>query len=349
MLDVTRQQGEVAVLADPALVVSTDELVNCESVLLERASGWLFPRQNASLFRVVLAYRSGDYSGMFKLAPKTPPGNGHAISNIRVQPHHRGNGLFGVQHRRRRAAGVHVRAARAVQGRPIREGQPAASNAHAVRRARAQVSPKDPKKLEAITGRAVSVWLELQDQAHGRLQVIVEHDRLRAEAARTRRRCRCSKRGRFRGGSWCWRTPAATSWWWNRRTASSRSSGGSEAGRSWPVCWGENITGAYVSRENAGLRRLAYPLKQRAAVETAAAKIGLAETDLLVDGNGAYRGVTHFRMNNRTEQFLEIELPARAELWTARVAGTAVKPTVIPGAASDGPMRRAAGEDRRGG
>ena len=85
-----------------------------------------------------------------------------------------------------------------------------------------------------------------------------------------------------------------------------------------------------------------------AAVATVKARIGLAETTLVVDDNGAYRAELVLRMDNATEQFLEIRLPEGAELWTARVAGEAVKPTKAAGRRR--PARRAdsADQDRAG-
>ena len=43
-----------------------------------------------------------------------------------------------------------------------------------------------------------------------------------------------------------------------------------------------------------------------------------------------YRAAAVFHINNATEQFLEIELPTGAELWTVTVAGEPVKPTEAP-------------------
>ena len=44
-------------------------------------------------------------------------------------------------------------------------------------------------------------------------------------------------------------------------------------------------------------------------------------------------------MDNTTEQFLEVDCPTGAELWTARVAGEPVKPTIVPGATGSGQVR----------
>ena len=102
---------------------------------------------------------------------------------------------------------------------------------------------------------------------------------------------------------------------------------------------GREMTMAYLVATDAREPRLAFHTESHAAVTTVKARIGLAETTLVVDDNGAYRGQLILRMDNATEQFLEIRLPEGARLWTARVAGDAVKPTNVPGAASPASVR----------
>ena len=62
----------------------------------------------------------------------------------------------------------------------------------------------------------------------------------------------------------------------------------------------------------------------------AGASIGLAETKLVLDADGAYRAAATFHTNNATEQFFDVELPPGAVLWTAVVAGEPVKPVKPP-------------------
>ena len=73
--------------------------------------------------------------------------------------------------------------------------------------------------------------------------------------------------------------------------------------------------------------QFAFETKRREAVETAGARIGLAQTFLVIDGHGTYRVRQEYRVDNKTEQYLEVQLPEGAQLWTVRVAGEAVKPT----------------------
>ena len=89
---------------------------------------------------------------------------------------------------------------------------------------------------------------------------------------------------------------------------------------------GEGISQAYLVQSNAATPRLVVRTKDREAVETVGARILLAETVLTVDASGAYRGQMTCRVDNRTEQFLEVALPVGARLWAAHVADQPVKP-----------------------
>ena len=64
----------------------------------------------------------------------------------------------------------------------------------------------------------------------------------------------------------------------------------------------------------------------RTLVQTASARIGLAQCTLSVDEMGNYRAMQEFRVENASEAYLELEMPNGAQLWTAMVAGTPVKP-----------------------
>ena len=52
----------------------------------------------------------------------------------------------------------------------------------------------------------------------------------------------------------------------------------------------------------------------------------------MVDANGAYRAKVELSLDNSSEQFLDVELPEGATLWTVHVAGEPVKPAQVPGA-----------------
>ena len=98
---------------------------------------------------------------------------------------------------------------------------------------------------------------------------------------------------------------------------------------------GGGLTQAYLVQPGAIQPLLTLHAQDRATVETAGARIGLAKAVLVVDANGAYRGAQLYRVDNSLEQFLEIQLPAGARLWTAHVANEPVKPAAGNAAAPD--------------
>src|SRR4029079_3832677 len=89
---------------------------------------------------------------------------------------------------------------------------------------------------------------------------------------------------------------------------------------------GRGLTQAYLVRQGSAQPLLALKAKDRAAVETAGARMVLAKTTLLFDAGGAYRGEQLYRIDNSVEQYLEVKLPQSSRLWTAHVAGEPVKP-----------------------
>jgi hypothetical protein len=86
------------------------------------------------------------------------------------------------------------------------------------------------------------------------------------------------------------------------------------------------ITQAYMAGSDAKQPELSFEMVPHEDVQVVGARISLAETMLVLDANGAYRAAAAFRMNNATEQFLDVELPEGAQLWTAVVADEPVKP-----------------------
>ena len=89
---------------------------------------------------------------------------------------------------------------------------------------------------------------------------------------------------------------------------------------------GAGLTDVFLVQPEASDPQLIVRTQDRQAVETVGARIALAQAMLTIDAAGAYRGVQTYRVDNRTEQFLEIALPTGATLWTAGVAGQPVKP-----------------------
>jgi len=96
---------------------------------------------------------------------------------------------------------------------------------------------------------------------------------------------------------------------------------------------GGEVDQAFVVRRPLGTPSIKLTRNTRAQLQTVGANIGYATTRLAVDEHGGYRGEQVYRMDNRTEQFLEIELPPGARLWACLAQGRPVKTTTAPASA----------------
>lgn len=311
------QSGEIVVQADPALNVRAENLKNCESELLSRANAWLAPAQQP-LARLALVYRTPDYAAQINLSPRKPSVHCDTITNIRVTQRAVEETIlleFNIQE-----AGI----------RAISFLLPAS-----MRDARISAPMLRQKTIEPVAedaAKRVRVRLELQDEVMGDLRVLVENDRLMTAA------------------DYVAPIPTVETGGTDHRYVTLESAGRDEIVVSaqsgvdplgqeqseWRMLTGvlgRGLTQAYLVRENAVQPSLALRAKDRAAVETAGARIGLAKTTLVVDAGGAYRGEQLYRVDNRVEQYLDVQLPEGSRLWTAHVAGEPVKPAA--GSATD--------------
>jgi hypothetical protein len=325
VLDVGHQQGDVAVQVDPAFDVEAVNLTNCEPILLGQLATWLNPQQQR-VTRLGLHYRQGDYSGSLLLRLRKPEVTCDTISNVRVTDRALEETIllnFNIQH-----AGI----------RRLSFLLPATMADSQISVEKLRQKTVEPVGKEA--GSPLRVTIELQDEEMGQLHVLVENDRL------------------LTPGSHDVPIPAIETGRANRRYAVIENAGRddvvvepknlremerlSNRQKEWATLrgiLGREMTMVYLAAADAREPRLAFHTESQAAVTTVKARIGLSETRLVVDDNGAYRGQVTLWMDNATEQFLEVRLPEGARLWAARVAGEAVKPTNPPGAASPQSVR----------
>ncbi|HUU92278.1 MAG TPA: hypothetical protein VM238_13850, partial [Phycisphaerae bacterium] len=312
VLDVDRQQGDIVVQADPAFEVQTENLENIERVLLARVGGWLASDQK-SLAAIALHYTRPDYAGQLVLTARKADVTCFTVTNARVTD---------------RSIDEAVLVSWTIRNAGIREVSflvPAW-----MKDARISVPLLRQKTVTPVADDAawVRVRLELQDEVMDELRVLIENDRLLA------------------AGTHDAPIPIVETGRTDRRYVALESAGRDEVlvetrdglerlsrqQKEWATVAGMlrgGMTQAFIVSPGAEAPRLAFRTKQRAAVETVGARIGLARTDLVMDSSGAYRAQQVYRIDNRTEQFLEIELPQGAALWTAVVAGQPVKPTVM--------------------
>lgn len=313
VLDVEKQQGQIVVQIDPAFDLEATELRGCEQELLDRAFGWLKEAQRP-LARIALRTNSGDYGGTIKLTPRKPTVRVRTLTNIRVSD---------------RAIEEVILLEYTVRDAGVREVvfQIPASLADA----KIGVPQLREKKIEPVgtDGKLVRVRLQLQDEVMGQLNVLVESDRLRtneAQVAPIPIPETGTVDGRFVTLERFGRDELVV-----EKTAGLEPLGRQQQQWQLIVSLARSAATqeAYRAEPNAAAPQLTYAAKSRDMVETAGARIGLAETALIVDESGAYRAAQTYRVDNKTEQFLTVEMPAGATLWTAWVAGEPVKP--MPG------------------
>jgi hypothetical protein len=316
VLDVERQQGDIAVQVDPAFDVEAADLANCAGALVSSVFGWLRVEQREAT-RLVLHYETPEYGGELRLRTRQALVSGVTITNVRVT----GAAVeatilldFTI-----REAGV----------REISFLLPAE-----LRDARISAPMLRTKSIEAVPDDAagrVRVRLELQDDVMDQLRVLVEH-----ESALSAREYEAP-------------LPTLETGRAERRYVALQSAGRDEVlvvsqdglealGRQQASfqrvaqVLGGRLTRVYLVNPGAAAPRLTFKTQDRQTVETAGARIGLAETRIVVDGQGTYRAAQIYRLDNSTEQYLELQMPEGASLWTALVAGEPAKPVQVAGA-----------------
>ncbi len=305
-----QQTGDLVVEADPGLGVRADKLADCESELLSSVSGWLAPEQQP-LARLALRYRTPRFKAQLLVAPRKPNVQATVVSNIRITRRTVEETIL-LDYTIREAG---IRSLAFLLPRTLSDARISAP--HLRQQTIAPVAD-DP------AGR-VRVRLDLQEEVIGSLRVLVEDDRLLV------------------GEKYVVPIPQLETGESDQRYVTLETAGRDEIVVAEHVAvdpvtpeqsqWqllsallGRGLTQAYSVATGAGEPRLVLQAQDRKAVETAGARIGLAKATLAVDAQAAYRGTQLYRLDNSTEQYLVVRLPAGARLWTAHVAGEPVKP-----------------------
>ncbi len=320
--DVEDQRGDIVIQTDPGTDAAMEGLAGCRSIALARADSWLSPAQRP-LARLALTYEKAAYRGTIVLSQRGAEVSCSTVTSIRVTDRAiEETILFDFQ----------------VSNAGLREV--AFLLPDRLADARVSVPLLRRKTVMSAEGNAgwVRVRLQLQDSVIGPLRVLVEHDRPLSHEVQD---------GPI---------PIVETGLVEQRLMSLENTGSDEA-----------VIESYAGMQpltdrlakHHGLSRLlalgsaqsyeatgpdvepkfTFRMKSRETVRTVDARIGLAQTVFVLDAAGAYRAAQSYRIDNGTEQYLEIELPGGAELWAATVAGNPVKPVRPPGAASAGLIR----------
>jgi hypothetical protein len=311
ILDVGHQKGHIVLQVDPAYRVTLSNLTNCKTFQLAEVVPWLNSDQRSYAAELAVSYETRDYAATLKTTLVTPTVTSSTISNVLV-----------TKHEIEETVSLHFK----IVDAGIREvvfRLPAR-----MRDAQFYVPMLRQTTIQDVAGdpTSIQITLELQDDTMGELIVRVEN------------------RVALSGGQHEVPIPVVETGQSQKRYVLLENVGrdevviservGMETLRRNQDKWKEltnllnNRTQGFVITSDVQ-PRLAFATKRRDVVATAGAAIRLAEASIVVDGSGTYRAVQEYRVDNKTEQYLEIELPAGALLWTVRVAGESVKPTVV--------------------
>ncbi len=307
------QSGSIAILTDPAFDVEVGQLEHGTDRHVDQVEAWLSEEQRTAA-RLAISYGGEFATGSLKLTPREPIVSTQVISNARVTD--RSIEETTVIECHIKQAGI----------REITFLLP-----ESLRNARIRVPRLRQKTITEAEDRegCVRVNLELEEEVQGELRVLIERDRLLTADSHeigkvvvetghtTRHYVTLESKG--------------------RDEVVVESHAGLEpldpqhsAWKELSAVLGKGLTQVYLATAEMQ-PKLTFRTRQRSAVQTVGAQIGLADATLSIDANGSYRGIQIYRVQNTTEQYLVINLPENALLWTAHVAGEPVKPARVAG------------------
>lgn len=326
------QRGDIAVQVDSGFTITSEQLVECEPCAMSCVTEWLLPEQQP-LTKLVIRCSAANYAGKLRITPREPRVRALAISNIKLTQRSLEETIYlswniedaGIDvvefslPKRMSDAKVLAQMARRIRRMPVDttgegsvrfqiELQDKVIGQYRVLVQRDTQLPREPQTAPiptGITGEVQTRLITLENS--GRDELLV--DSTRALSPLVRGDAQWTELGTLLGGNSAiaYRVDDRQ----NRASSLPVSSQNTDAGR---------------PSSNAENPELVFSTTERSAVETANARIGLAMTTLVVDQGGAYRAVQEYRIENAKEAYLELELPAGADLWTASVSNRPVKP-----------------------
>jgi hypothetical protein len=314
--------GIIVFQIDPSLEAALVNLENCQPLLLERATTWLLPEQRPSA-RLAVGYRGNNYAGELQLTPARSFITVDSFTNVRLTYRE-------IQETILLDFQIHGAGVRQFRFRLPADMRNAEIQAPLIR----QMQVEDAQQSDQV-----QVTLDLQDAVTGDYRVVVQQDRALKPQDQT--------------APFPWIDTGSA----RHRYLTLENNGRDEVvieraeqlepvdrtSRQWQLLTtrlrGGDFTTAYVARPSGAAAEFVYSTKRRELLKTVGANIGLTRTTLVLDRSGAYRAAVLLKVDNRTEPYLEIELPAGARLWSAFVADRPVKPARPPAGSSTQQLR----------
>lgn len=318
LLGMLRQQGQIVVQTDPSYDVEILELDNCQQQSLETVFGWLQAGQR-SLSRLVLTHRDGNYGGSVRLVRREPLVHGSVFINIRVTDR-------AIEETILLDLNVSEAGIDEIVFQLPADLADARINAPLLRRIEMEaVDADDPESPLRVT-------VQLQDEVIGRIQVLIEHDRV-LDATNIQH----APIPLLETGQTDTRVVAIDSSG-NEVTVETtdgleKLSPQSASYRSLVNRMGNALGDVFIVSGNTtnGSPSLTYQIMDRDVRQLTSALVSLSEVTLVMDEQGSYRARQVYEMDNRTEQFLDLRLPEGSQLWVVLVADQPVKPRQVPG------------------
>ncbi len=307
-------------VSDPAFAVRAEQLQNCELGLLGGASSWLAAKQQP-LAQLLVHYTNANIAGQLQIVRRVPQVSGYSVSNIKVTDRSIEETLFfeftirtaGIRQISLVVPGYLARCR--VSGPLIRS------------------QTWTPITTDADS--AVRLVVELQEEVMGQYSLILEHDRMLSSGLQSVP-IPLVETGKTEHRFVTLENSGRDELLIDQTTGMERLQRGQSQWNLLANLLGGKTNEAFVVNDQAENPKLTFNTKDRAMIETVGARIGIAQTVMIVDENGAYRASAEYRVENRTEQYLEIELPVGAQLWTVTVAGEPVKPITATAPAGAG-------------
>lgn len=322
ILDVARQEGEVVFLPEPDTDIDVVEMTGLERVSAMESLGWMQEPQRR-LAKAALRYRAPGYAATLHLRARTPRITATTLTNVRITP---------------KAIEETLLFRFLVEDAGVRELSVILPEYLGKARLPADLTTKVERKIvepaldaagQPIAGR-IRVRFVLPEHQQGQIDLGLLHDRLLTpdkQAAAIPEVPGARTHQRFLVIENIGRDEVIAE---GTEDLEPISQGQGAYANLLQILPSGRITQAYLVRPGAAAPQLSFSLQTRTRAEAAGATIGLARTWLVVDAHGAYRGIVEFNIKNETEQYLEIQLPPSAQLWTAIVRGEPVKPVEPP-------------------